>query len=495
MKRIISIFLLTSFLLSSIACSVGGSEDKTNKPSDTTSPISTTSPIEYEEDELPDSLDFGGETITFMSPTEKEGSQWDGEITVEELTSEPVNDSIYNREKAVEDRLGVEIENTLVEQSDYNKKVTTQLTAGEDSHQVFAATTVWFAPNVFDGNLYDFYDLNYIDLEKPWWSQHFNEEASFRDHLYLATGSLSLSLTRFLFCVYYNKALADDYKNDIEGLDSLYEIVESGDWTYDKFYEMGSGIYKDMNGNSERDEEDIYGISLINGIATDPIWSSFDIKIFNKDETDWYYLDINQDKLYSALDKVNQLLYNTTGAYVPADGSDWILQEISSKFAGGSILFMINKLHEVESSVLRNMQDEYGILPFPKYDDNQKDYYSYAHDQYLSFSIPNTNPNPDIAAAVLEAMASYSYRETEPTYLDLALKGKYMSDASSRNMIDLVVDGFKVDASWIYCQTLGNIGGTFRDLIRSGSTSYASTYASTEKNTNIILKITGRDIT
>ena len=139
------------------------------------------------------------------------------------------------------------------------------------------------------------------------------------------------------------------------------------------------------------------------------------------------------------------------------------------------------------------MQDEYGILPFPKWDENQDNYYSFAHDQYLSFSIPVTNQNPDIAGAVLEAMASYSYRDTVPTYLDQVLKGRYMSDAQSRNMIDLVVKGFKVDASWIYALTLGQFGQNFRSDMTSGSTSYATTYTQAEKTIKIALKYTGRD--
>lgn len=494
-RKIISILLMLSMLISFVACS-GNSNDKKNPTNAvTTSPSETTEPvIFYEPDELPENLNFDGEEVVFLSPTGKSGSHWDGEITVEELSSEAVNDSIYNREKFVEDRLGVEIENVMVEQDDYNKTVLTQMTADEDTYQIYAASTVWFAPNVFEGYLCDLYDLEYIDLEKPWWSQHFTEAASFKDHLYLATGSLSLSLTRFLFAVYYNKALAEDYAPEYPELADLYAIVESGDWTYDKFYELGSNIYKDMDGNSERNEEDIYGITLINGIATDTIWSGFDLRIFNKDESDWFYFDINQDKLYSCLDKMMQLIFETNGCYVPENTEDDALQEISSKFAGDTALFMINKLHEAESETLRNMTSDYGILPYPKYDDKQEDYYSYAHDQYLSFAIPNTNPTPDIAAAVLEAMASYSYRETEPAYLNLALKGKYMSDAYSRRMIDLVVDGFKLDSSWIYCQTLGNVGGEFRDLIRSGSKSYATTYIKLEKNIEMILRVTGRDI-
>ena len=71
--------------------------------------------IFYEPDELPE-LDFGGETVTMLSRGLKNGgfSFYETNLTVEELTSDVLNDSIYNRELYVEDRLNVEIENVKV---------------------------------------------------------------------------------------------------------------------------------------------------------------------------------------------------------------------------------------------------------------------------------------------------------------------------------------------------------------------------------------------
>ena len=132
------------------------------------------------------------------------------------------------------------------------------------------------------------------------------------------------------------------------------------------------------------------------------------------------------------------------------------------------------------------MQDDYGMIPFPKYDVSQKEYYSYAWDQYVSFSIPATNPNPDAAAAVLEAMASYSYRETVPIYLDIALKGKYMNDAKSRKMVDLIVDNFKLDTAWIYIFTIGaGYPSAYRSTIYENDTAFASKH---QKKSNEVKK-------
>ena len=64
-----------------------------------------------------------------------------------------------------------------------------------------------------------------------------------------------------------------------------------------------------------------------------------------------------------------------------------------------------------------------------------------------------------------------------------------MSDPQSRKMLDLVVDGFKVDASWIYLSTLGcDYPHNYRYLIMEGSKSYASQHQSASQQVKLKLK-------
>ena len=488
-KRITTLFLVVCIIFSFVACSGNGSGNDNKRETMANPSVTSKDDIVYEEDDLPDSLDFGGESITILVLDEKDDGISDGEILADELTSDIINDSIYNRELFVETRLGVEIVPAKVEQNNYNIELDKMFNADDNLYQICAAKTVSFAPYSFDKVLTDLYAVEYIDLDKPWWSQYFAEKAEVEDCLYLSTGTLALSLTRFLFVVFYNKQMAEDYSLTYPELTELYSIVENGDWTYDLFYSLGSEIYSNVNGDNERDVEDVYGIGFLNGIDIDTIWSSFDLNIYSRTEDGWFEFDMNTDKVFAALEKIRVLIHETDGCFVPELQSDGGLDDLSEKFASGSLLFMVNKIHAAESSTLRNMQDEYGIIPFPKYDSHQKDYYSYAHDQYLSFAIPVTNPNPDIAAAVLEAMASYSYRETHPAYLDIALKGKYMSDIQSRRMIDRIVAGFKLDSSWIFAAKFGNIGEEYRNSVGANSSSYSQQYAKIKKQIETRFKV------
>ena len=495
MKKIFSIFLVLAMLFSFAACSSGDGNSKNTGPVGDTTGYNgpNDNGIEYEKDDLPDGLNFGGATVKFMLETVGRG-----DLFSDELNSDVVNDSIYNREKYVEERIGVELEPVYIDPQnggDYEKEIEKMIASDEDMYQLLGYTTFAFTRFVFNDYFNDLYDLEYINLEKPWWSQTFNAEAEIMDGLYVTTGSLSLSLTRSLFAIFYNKTVAANNAEDNPELDDLYDIVESGDWTYDKMYELGSSVYVDNNGNDEADEEDSFGLGFQRGIGIDFIWSSFDISILSPDENGWFEIDIPTEKLYSSLERLTNLLFNTNGCFV-IGGGDGGLNTLSAMMASDNLIFMNNMLNAIETPTLRNMQSDYGILPTPKYDEKQSGYYSYAHDSYISFAIPKTNLNPDIAAAALEAMASYAYRDTEPAYLDTALKGKYMSDPQSRRMLDLVVDGFKVDAAWIYLETLSaEYPSNFRIFISHNKTNYASEHTKMEKkikNALNMFKITSK---
>lgn len=88
-----------------IACSSNSGDESTLNPTTIEKPAETnTSDIYYEPDELPDGINFD---TTIKILTQRTAVN---ELSAESLNSDVINDSIYNREVFVEDRLGVEIE-------------------------------------------------------------------------------------------------------------------------------------------------------------------------------------------------------------------------------------------------------------------------------------------------------------------------------------------------------------------------------------------------
>ncbi|MBO4220782.1 MAG: extracellular solute-binding protein [Clostridia bacterium] len=475
-KALCLITVILALMCQAVSCGGGGKPLETLTPdtgSETGTDVITSMPEETTyrrvEDSLPVSLNLSGTKVRFLAP--KVTAQTTVvDLYALELTSEPVNDSVYNRELFVEERLGVSIEFPKYSGS-FLSEMQKQAQSGDETFDIYCGIQHEMADYCFDGYYLDLSELDYLDFGQPWWNSDFINECSIRNKVFMITGSLSLDLLREVFAVYYNKSMATDYSAVKEGLDDLYAVVDSGKWTMDRMMELSDGIYRDLNGDQIHDLEDVYGILVIENAAAMP-WGAFDLSAFEKDEDDWFVFNVNEEKLFDACQKMYDLYYENPGSVT----SYLSLSDNSARtiFAGGNALFLIDRLSSVEKTEFRNMKDDYGILPQPKFDEGQKEYCAYP-DEFTCFSIPATNASPDAAAAVLEAMASYSYNETVPTYLDLALKGRYMSDAQSRKMIDLLVGNIKIEAAWTYLDEIGaHYAPAFRRLIWDRKTSFAA---------------------
>ena len=135
------------------------------------------------------------------------------------------------------------------------------------------------------------------------------------------------------------------------------------------------------------------------------------------------------------------------------------------------------------------MNDEYGILPIPKFDEAQKDYYTYSHDQYTVFMVPTTVADPEMSGAVLEVMAYESYRSVQPTYYELVLKGRYANDPQSRAMLDRITRNIKVDPSYIYGKQLSQPEvSVLRSKVYSGSKDFGSSWAKQARKLPVVIK-------
>ncbi|MBQ2826550.1 MAG: hypothetical protein IJF13_04950, partial [Clostridia bacterium] len=303
-KSVLTVFLILSLL--ACACSSSGGEkdllqQDTTVVSDVENPM--TSLYRERDDKVP-ALDLGGRVIRFISMESDadSGQLYDDEICIEELRSEPLNDAIYNRNLYVEERLNCKIENEFGSGTSYKvgEKLNVMFNSGDDTYQVIAYQAPRTMILAFEGHLYDLESIEngYIEFDAPWWQQQYLEEIIMDSSTYALAGDLSLSLLRSVHATFFNKKIAED--NDI---DDLYKVVWDGRWTIDYQAQIVADIYVDTNGNSKYDEDDLYGFGTPGYWATDSYWRAFDLDVLSKDEYGDFYLSINEDKLYSALEK------------------------------------------------------------------------------------------------------------------------------------------------------------------------------------------------
>ncbi len=491
-NRLLSALLALLMLAGSLtACATG------DTPSDT-QPDQTSSSAEEVDtalrDELPSDLDYGGDEITFISRY-REG--WtSGEISVPGLNSEPVNDAVFERNKAVEDRLNIEINNIEIDSQDYHEvpnKVTIAVQSGSAEYDIVAAPCITSLPTSLSGIYANLRETEYIDFEKPWWSQGFNEVVEYDGAQYAVTGSMVLSMYRFAFVTVFNQKLFIDANQTF-----LYDYVENGTWTLDKQAALVPLFHRD-NGDGQQGDGDVFGFITGNHLSVDPYWSACDVSIMTKDEDGEYFLSFNANKLQEVMDKVLFLYYQTDDStYSIANyGSDDEQSDIRDTFADGRGAMACLRIMELENASMRNMTDKYGVVPLPKFDEAQKDYYTYLHDQFNILTIPTTvkNERLDQVSAVMEAMASESYRVVRPTYYESTLRTKIAQDPQSAEMMEIVTNNIHIDAGILYTLELDWFYDHPRVVVKNKQNDTISHYKGVTKKTEKYINTISRKLT
>ena len=238
---------------------------------------------------------------------------------------------------------------------------------------------------------------------------------------------------------------------------------------------MTRDVYSDLNGDSTRDENDFYGFvaEAVTNLDVYPL--AFDIPIIEPDKNGTPTLQYNTSKAISAVEKINTLYWDGVGTYIPQNSGAPI-----SHFAQGKALFTTTWLGNAFDN-FRTMEDNYSILPYPKWDEAQETYLTGAMDNYSVLGIPVTAQDTEMISILTEALNIESYKTLYLTYYEQALQDKYARDAESIEMIDMVMAGRNFSFVELFASSIPNVPKMFRTLVSAKSTDFVSAYTKAEK--------------
>ena len=131
------------------------------------------------------------------------------------------------------------------------------------------------------------------------------------------------------------------------------------------------------------------------------------------------------------------------------------------------------------TSRLRDMKADYGILPAPKYDENQKEYISFASENIHRLVIPVTNDDLSRTGLILDALSFESKRDVLPLYYNQTISQKGLRDEDSIEMLDLINDTRMTEVGKIFGITTALVDSV-STAIREGNKEVASIVASAE---------------
>lgn len=91
---------------------------------------------------------------------------------------------------------------------------------------------------------------------------------------------------------------------------------------------------------------------------------------------------------------------------------------------------------------------DFGILPLPKYDEQQENYITMAYP--FVTAIPALVKDPDMSSVVLEALNRLSYLDVFPVYKEIVLQRKLARDNESAEIVDIIGQNVLCDFGTIF---------------------------------------------
>lgn len=415
---------------------------------------------------LPEGLDFGGAHLRSMV-NDTNNNIMTNDIYVEDYDGEIVNDALYDRRIYVEELLNVVIDPSEVYDSGKASTVITKaVNAGDDAYDLYVEHMIQAGSDTLKGLFRNWYDIPNMNFSHPWYPQDSIQSLTMADTMYLLLSDVMLSSLHNTYCYYFNRDIAAAYD-----LPDVYEIVRSGSWTLDKVSELTRGVYKDLNGNGKHDEEDQYGYAAAVGSDVVTYFWSFRVPLVDVSSGEPVIVANNERAIHTV---------EMLDAFIFQNENSLFTYNYVSMFNAGQVLFIPRCIGET-LTYFREMEN-YGLLPFPKYDEAQDGYYTMLDGCSPLLAVPQTAQHVDMIGAVLEAMGEYSYKYVVPAYYDVALKVKGTRDENSIEMLDITFNGRIVDFAFVYDSFKGYAFALQDILSSNGSKGFASYYEKKEKS-------------
>ncbi len=496
MKKVLSVFLAVVFLTCAAvmaACSETASDNSSTDVSkaesqDIESDGETDSSAESSAEPDIVTENFGGAEFTVLVLG---GTGILSEILTNELTedskswlTESVNEAIAERNRQTEARLNIVIKERVVESGRVGGQMLTYI------RNEIAGSGYTFdvcAPSIYDcgtlaaeGNFWNLRDIPSINTENPWWDQSFNESMTINDCLYFTLGDIGLTNKNATPVVYFNKNLAGNL--GISASD-LYGLVRENKWTFDKAYQYAKLLSIDEDNNSKIDYKDSVGWA---GQADDS-WNFFFAsgeKLVSPQSDGTLALSMYNTRSVDVAEKM-YTMFRDGQHYISAnnyfsDAAEPTYDCTGKAFIEGRVLFFSDNMAFMH--YFAAMEDDFGVLPTPKYDDSQDSYYSLINPWTgNAFAVPFTLSEEEayFAGAVLDVMGYYSSSTVAYEYEQRTLKYQKTRDEDSIEMLQLILNTRGCDIGIIY--NIGSSSGTslptmLQNIMTSASGAFTSKY-------------------
>lgn len=453
MKKIISKFLLASLILSIASTAIGCGGDKTSTGTSTndTSNVAVDTEtiveeVEVNADNILDRFErtsFDGKEFRIVGSRYFNASIGGRQISDGELNGEVLNDALHNRDQKLEEYFDINIVYNVIENEETCEiapLVSQNVAAGEDiADLVWGSIDMAMKPLLLNDCLTDLLTVPNLDLSNEWWQQTVTEDLSIGGKVFFASGNITPRVTTSAFIMAFNKKLIGNYQ-----IEDPYVAVREGQWTLDRLQTICNDMYQDLDESGSQSDKDFYGF-VFEGGSQNALFTSVGGTIYELQDDGTPILTANDAKNINIIERLSEMI-QTDDFYSPT--INYVANQI---FRESRALFLSFACCDL--SMLRDMEDDYGILPQPKLDERQENYFCTANRWIgTGIAVPKSLPESEYERVGLltEAMAALSTYTSYEAQYETIMQAKYVRDPESIEMLRLAVDSARFDMGSIY---------------------------------------------
>lgn len=353
-----------------------------------------------------------------------------------EDTGTKLNAAIVARNRLIEERLKVTIKSETIDCYEARDLVDRICQTGVFTYDAFAMNMNLGVPLSVKGLFLSSSDMEpTLDLSASWWDETALNCLRINNRIYPLIGRGVLHYYESALFMAYNK----DYANQL-GMPNFAELALDGEWTYEAFLQYSKAAYLDADSDEKKSEGDIFGYSGAIGLAVNALYASGET-LLTYDEQNYPSFSGFNSRTVNISDYISQNFYNSDAIYLaPRDnviradkGANNAWHNV---FRDGYSLFYSDCVGSLQK--MRDASFEFTVLPYPKYEKDDK-YVTVIAAYAEALFIPNCTPNPTATAIVLENLMYESEKTVFPEYLEQVVQLQRVRNAESHRIMTEII--------------------------------------------------------
>jgi len=419
--------------------------------------------------------DLSGRNFTILNCDD---GLWQGTFHVidyEEESGEAISDAIFRRARHTEETFNcvMNVEKPSGDLNVISQTLGNAVTAGDDIYDAAYSGLASFGSALTNSYGINLHDIETLRMNEPWWNQMFVENMTINNYLNSSIDYVCMMGYGYSNVLFFNKEMFTNLNIPLP-----YDQVREGTWTYDAMYKcLEVGV--NLNGaESFNDAPSVLGYTIQHEEGTMVMLAGSGEFLVSRDETGTPHVRTDLERMQSAASKLSQM-FQQEGYCLMSNGP------AMQSFIDNRAMFFQTALG-VSAETFRELDFAYGILPLPKYDEAQEQYYTMISEYTLSLQIPKSAADPEMSGNVIDYMGYHGYYDIVPVMQDtFCYKG--LRDQDSIDMMNITLETMAVDVGYLYGWS-SSVVKNISSAIAKGSDTFASLIASATKSTTKLME-------